>query len=139
MIVIAGAGCLVLKTILQFQLRVWCKTIGCSDVDPAEVLAPANIMAVAIIDIAEELLVPTNRAKELRGKFVFRFDVIRECVCVSHSRHFEAGFVELGPKLQMTPGKTEVLHKDKFAIIIDVTSRRQRRFRLAPKVWAFAR
>src|SRR5438094_1551183 len=102
MIVIAGAGCLVLKTILQFQLRVWCKTIGCSDVDPAEVLAPANIMAVAIIDIAEELLVPTNRAKELRGKFVFRFDVIRVCVCVSYSRYLDARFVKRDPYLRMS-------------------------------------
>src|SRR6266480_5149407 len=139
MIVIAGASCLVLKTILQFQLRVWCKTIGCGDVDPPEVLTPANIMAVAIIDIAKKLLVPTKRAKELRGKFVFRFDVISECVCVSYSRYLEARFVKLDPYLQMAPCKTGILPKNELTIIIDITSRRQRGFRLLPKIWALTR
>src|SRR5436305_7954674 len=139
MIVIAGAGCLVLKTILQFQLRVWCKTIGCSDVDPTEVLTPANIMAVAIIDIAEELLVPTKRAKELRSKFVFRFHVISECVCVSYSRYLESRFVKLDPYLQMAPCKTGILPKNKLTIIIDITSRRQRWFRLLSYIWAISR
>src|SRR2546422_9629408 len=99
MIVIARAGGFVLKTVLQFQLRVWRETIGCGNVDPAEVWTPANVMAVAITDRAEELLVPANRAKELRGKFVFRFDIISECICVSHARYFEARFINLGPHL----------------------------------------
>src|SRR6266403_2478922 len=38
----------------------------------------------------------------------------------------------------MPPGKTDVLPKNEFAIIINVTPRRQRRCGLAPKIWAFA-
>src|SRR6266480_7257824 len=139
MIVIAGASCLVLKTILQFQLRVWCKTIGCSDVDPAEVFSPANVLAVAITDIAEELLVPTKRAKELRSKFVFRFDVVGKGICISNPRHFKPRFVKLDPYLQMAPCKTGILPKNELTIIIDITSRRQRGFRLLPKIWALTR
>src|SRR6266513_4909953 len=102
------------------------EAIGRSDVDPAQIFTPANVMPVAITDGAEELLVPPKRAKKLRGKFVFGFDIISECICVSYSRHFKARFIELRPNLQMTPGEAGILSEDKFSIIVDVASGRQR-------------
>jgi hypothetical protein len=42
---------------------MWCETIGCSNVDPAEVWTPVNVMAEAIVDRAKELLIPPNRAE----------------------------------------------------------------------------
>src|SRR6266567_696834 len=125
MIVIARAGGFMLKTILQLQLRVWRETIGCGDVDPAEVLTPLNVMAVAITDRAEELLVPPERAKKLRGKFVFRFDIISECICVSHVRHFEARFIKLGPYLKITPGEAGIRPKNNSPEIVNTGPGRQ--------------
>src|SRR5438045_9646871 len=133
MIVSVSAAGFMLKTILQLLLRVGREAIGRSNVDPAQIFTPANVMPVAITDGAEELLVPPKRAKQLRGKFVFGFHIISECICVSHSCHFKARFIELRPDLQMTPGKAGILPKDKFTIIIDVTSWRQRGCAFAPK------
>src|SRR5881397_4407845 len=64
-----------------------------------------NVMAVAITDGPEELLIPAKRAEDLRREFVFGFDVIGERICVSHTRYFKACFIELGPHLQMMPGE----------------------------------
>ena len=137
-IVLTFACCLVLKIILEFYLYVWREAIRCGDVDSAKVWTPLNIMAVAITDRAEELLVPANRAKELRRKLIFCFDVVSECICVANVRNFEARFIKFGPDLQMMPGETGVLPKNKFAIIIDVASGWQRRFGFAPEIRAFA-
>src|SRR5262249_50931488 len=95
-----------------------------------------NIMTVAIADGAEELLVPANSAKELRRKFVFRFDVVSECIGVSHSRHLKTGFIKFDPHLQMMPRETGILPQNKFAIVIDVVAGRQRGFGFPSKIWA---
>ncbi len=138
MIVLTFACCFVLIIILEFYLSVWREAIRCGDVDSAEVLTPLNIMTVAITDRAEELLVPANRAKELRRKFIFCFDVVSECICVANVRNLEARFIKFGPDLQMMPGETGILPKNKFAIIIDVAPGWQRGFGFAPEIWALA-
>src|SRR5215472_10561211 len=95
-------------------------------------------MAEAIIERAEDLLIPANRTKELRRKLIFCFDVVSERICVANIRNLEPRFIKFGPQLQMMPGEAGVLSKNKFAIVIDVTSRWQRRFGFAPKIWALA-
>src|ERR1700747_3523419 len=114
------------------------KAIRYGDVDSAEIWTPLNIMAVAITDRAKQLLVPANGAKELRRELIFCFDVVSECICVANVRNFEPRFVKFDPHLQMMPGETGILPKNKFAIIIDVAARRQRGFGFAPKIRAFA-
>ena len=134
MIVLTFACGVVLIVILEFYLRVWREAIRCGDVDSAEVSTPLNIMAVAITDCAEELLVPAKRAKELRRKLIFCFDVVSERICVANMRNLEARFIKFDPHLQMTPGKAGVLPKNELAIIVDVASWRQRGFGFPPKV-----
>ena len=115
---------------------MWREAIRCGDVDSAEVWTPLNIMAVAIVDRAEELLVPAKRAKELRRKLIFCFDVVSECIRVANVRNLEPRFINFGPHLQIMPGETGILPKNKFAIIIEVASGRQCGFGFAPKIWA---
>src|SRR2546430_14846902 len=117
---------------------MWREAISYGDVDPAEVFTPMNVMAVAITDGPEELLIPAKRAEELRREFVFGFDVIGERICVSHTRYFKACFIELCPHLEMMPGEAGILSKNKFSIILDIAPGRQRRFGFAPKIWALA-
>lgn len=62
-IVIARTGRFMLKTILQLQLSMRRKTVGGGDVDPGEVLTPTNVIALAVTNRREELLVPANRAE----------------------------------------------------------------------------
>ena len=95
-------------------------------------------MAEAIIDRAEKLLVPANRAKDLRRKLIFCFNVVSECIRVANIRNLEARFIKFGPHLQMMPGETGILPKNKFAIIIDIASGWQRGLGFAPEIWAFA-
>src|SRR5881398_449310 len=125
MIIVSWAGSFVLKIILQFQLGVLGEAISYGDVDPTEVFTPANVMAVAIIDGPEELLIPAKCAEELRRKFVFGFDIIRKCICVAHTRYFKARFIELRPHLEMMPSEAGILSKNKFSIIVDIPPGRQ--------------
>ena len=92
------------------------------------------IVAVAIIDCREELLVPPKRAKELWRKFVFRFDIISKRIRVSHIGYLKAGFIKLRPDLQMMPGETGILPENKFPIVVNVASGRQGRFGFTPKI-----
>src|SRR5262249_45280498 len=103
-----------------------------------EVFTPVNIMAAAIIDCPEELLIPAKCAEELWRKFVFGFDVISERICVPHARYLKARFVELSPELEMMPGEAGILSKNKLPIIVDIAPGRQCRFGFAPKIWTFA-
>src|SRR4029077_2539716 len=96
------------------------------------------LSAVAIIDCVEYLLVPTNSAKQLRRKFVFRFDVISKRVCIAHVRNLKTHFIKLGPQLQVMPCEADILSKDKLSIVVDVPTGRQRRFRFTPKIRTLA-
>src|SRR5205823_5840605 len=87
----------VLKAILEFQLSMRRETIAECRVDPAQILGPTNITAHAVAYVAEELLVPTKRAKELRCEFVFCLKIVSECVRVAYSRNLEARFVKFRP------------------------------------------
>src|SRR5205809_7317600 len=87
----------VLKAILEFQLSMRRETIAERRVDPAQILGPANMTSRAIGYVAEELLVPTKRAKELRCEFIFRLNIVSECVRVAYSRNLKAGFVKFRP------------------------------------------
>src|SRR5947207_14343925 len=101
-----------LKTVLQFYLGVSREAISRRDVDSFEVRTPVLVTTEAIADCAEQLLVPANRAKELRRKLVFCFDIISECVRISHVWHLEPRFVTLRPNLQMMPLEADVLSKN---------------------------
>src|SRR5881392_2211968 len=96
-VLILRAGGLLLKAILQLQLDMRCKTVACCHVDPPEILAPANLTTRAVGDVAEELLIPTERAEELRREFVFRLKIVSECIRIAHPRDFEARFVKFRP------------------------------------------
>jgi len=71
-IVVAWTSGFLLKAILQLQLDMRCKAVAGCHVDPPEILAPANLTTCVVGDVAEELLIPTERAEELRREFVFR-------------------------------------------------------------------
>ena len=96
------------------------------------------VTADAITDRVEELLVPAERAKQLRRKFVFGFDVISERVRISHIRDFKTRFIKLGPQLQVMPCEADVLSKNKLSIVTDVPTWRQRRFCFTSKIWTLA-
>src|SRR5262245_12154305 len=98
-----------LVTVLQFYLCVCGEAIGSGNVDPAKVWTPVFFTAMAIIDFAEYLLVPTDSTKELRRKLVFGFNVIGKRVRVSHVRNLKTSFVKLCPQLQVMPCETDVL------------------------------
>src|ERR1043166_3331570 len=127
-----------LKTVLQFYLRVSRETISRGDVDSFKVRTPVLVTTEAVADSIEQLLVPANRAKELRRKLVFCFDVISERVHISHVWHLESRLVQLCPNLQMMPRETGVLSKDEFPVIADIVPGRQCRFGFAPKIWSLA-
>ena len=113
-----------LKTVLQFYLRVRREAICRRDVDSFEIWTPMLVTAEAITDCVKELLVPAKRAKKLRRKFVFGFDVISERVRISHIRDFKTRFIKLSPQLQVMPREADVLSKNKFSIVADVAPRR---------------
>jgi len=96
-IVVVRTGGFPLKAILQLQLGMRCKTVACCRVDPPEILAPANLPTRAVGDVAEELLIPTERAEELRREFVFRLKIVSECIRVAHPRDFELRLVKFRP------------------------------------------
>src|SRR5947207_8017992 len=96
-IVVAWTGGFLLKAILKLQLGMRCKTVACCHVDPPEILAPANLTTCAVGDVAEELLIPTERAEELRREFVFCLKIVSECIRIAHPRDFEARFVKFRP------------------------------------------
>jgi hypothetical protein len=108
-IVVAWTGGFLLKAILQFQLGIRCKTVAGCDVNPTQILAPAGVITFAVGDIAEELLVPTERAKELRGEFIFCFKIVSKCIRIANAGNFEARSYKLRPQLQEMPGKRYVL------------------------------
>src|ERR1041385_5972537 len=122
-----------LKTVLQFYLRVSRKAINRRDVDSFEVWTPVFVTPETVADCVEQLVVPANRAKELRRELVFGFDIISEGVHISHIWHLKPRLVKLRPNLQMMPCETGVLSKDKFPVIVDIVPGRSRRFGLAPK------
>src|SRR5690242_5689231 len=96
------------------------------------------VASEAIVDGVKELLVPTKRARKLRHKFIFCFNIIRPSVRVSDIRNFEASLINFSPQLQMMQCKTDVLSKDEFPVIIEITSGRQRCFGFTSKIWTFA-
>ena len=109
-----------LKTVLQFYLGVSREAISRRDVDSFEVWTPVLVTTQAVADCAEQLLVPANRAKELRRKLVLCFDVVSKGVRISHVWHLEARFVKLRPNLQMMPRETGVLPNDEFPVVVDI-------------------
>src|SRR5438046_4515400 len=96
-IIIVRTGGFLLKAILQLQLDMRSKAVACCQVDPPEILAPANLTTYAVGDVAEELLIPTERAEELRREFVFCLKIVSECIRIAHPRDFEARFVKFRP------------------------------------------
>src|ERR1041385_4483400 len=112
--------------------------VGSSDVNSHKIRAPIFANAVAIVDFVKYLLVPTNSAKELRSKFVFRFDIISECVRVTHGRDLKTSFVKLRPQLQVMPCEADVLSQNKFAVVPDIPARRQGRLCFTSEIRALA-
>src|SRR5262245_59779266 len=96
-----------------------------SDVDSFKIRTPTLGTADAITDFVEDLLVPADRAKQLRRKFIFGFNVIREGISVSHIRDFKTRFIEFGPKLQVMPCEADVLSENEFSVVADVPTGRQ--------------
>src|ERR1700737_4944671 len=139
MIVVAWTGSFLLKSVLQVELRVRCKTIAARDINTPNIKAPGNSSSISIGHIAKELLVPANRAEKLRSEFVFRFEIISKCVGVADARDFEARFVKFGPELQVMPGEADVLAQNALVVIPDITAIRQRPHRFGPEIRSIAR
>src|ERR1700719_2157408 len=119
---VARAIHFVLKAILQLKLRMRGETIAGGDVRAPEVVSPRRGPAIAVRDVAEELLVPARGGEKLRREFVFRLEVISERVGIGESGNFEARLEEFRPQLQVMPGKTDVLPEQTFVVIADVAT-----------------
>ena len=78
---------------------------------------------ILVADGAEELLVPTQRAEELRSDFVFRLEVIGKGVGIADVGDFKARFEKFRPQLEMMPGEGNVLRQDQLAIVADACDR----------------
>ena len=139
MIVVAWTGSFLLKTVLQLELRVRCEAIAGRDINTPNIIAPGNTSSISVGHIAEELLVPADRAEKLRSEFVFRFEIINKCVGVADARDFETRFVKFGPELQVMPGEADILAQNAFVVIADITAIRQRPHRFGPEIRAIAR
>src|SRR5437762_5037960 len=83
---IAQAILFVLEAVLQLELSMRGKAIARRYVRAPEITAPRRGAAVTIGHVAKELLVPAHGAEELRGEFVFRFDVIGERIRIRETR-----------------------------------------------------
>src|SRR2546423_5260210 len=114
------------EAILDFQLEIVGEAIAERSVHAADIVAPLRA-ALFIADGAEQLLVPAQRAEELRCDFVFRFEVIGEGVGVANARHLEARFEKFRPQLEVMPGERNILRQDQLAIIANVAARRKTR------------
>src|SRR3954453_5268978 len=99
-----------------------------------DIVAPGRRSSVNVRNVAEELLVPANRAEQLRGKLVFRLQVIREGVGVAESRDFEPRFKRFRPELPVMPGEADVLGHEALVVIANVGSEGQGWPRLGAKV-----
>ena len=97
MVVIARASGFLLKTVLQLQLSMRRKTVGSRNVDPRQVLTPSNTATLSVIYAVKELLVPAERTEELRGEFIFRLNIVCECVGVADRRNLETRLVKFRP------------------------------------------
>ena len=77
---------------------------------------------ILVADRAEELLVPAQRAEELRSDFVFRLEVVGESVGIADAGHLEARFVKLRPQLEVMPGEGDILRQNELAIVADAAA-----------------
>src|SRR3979411_1323793 len=91
----------VLKAVLQFQLRVRGEAVAERGIDAPKIVPPAGASAKAIRNNGKELLIPAQRAKELRGELVFSLEIVGKGIGVTHARNLETDLVKLSPQLQM--------------------------------------
>ena len=84
---------LVAETVLHFGLQEIGEPVAECSVNAPNIIAPGTITRA---NVAVELFVPSQRAEELRGDFVFRFDVIRERIGVTDGRNLKARFENFG-------------------------------------------
>src|SRR5438045_6117889 len=84
-------------------------------------------MFIVFTDCAEDLLIPTECGKELRGDLVFCFKIIGKGVRVANAWHLKTRFISFGPELKMMPGEGEILGENNFPIVTDATAGRQRK------------
>src|SRR5437868_5495231 len=124
----------VLKAVLQLQLDVGGEPVASGHVGPPDVPAPRRCSAVNVGDVAEELLVPADRAEKLRGKLVFHLEVISERVGVGEPGYLESRLKEFRPELPMVPGEPDVLAEQALMIIADIMSERQSWHSLRPEI-----
>jgi hypothetical protein len=101
------------------------KSIPDGHVNTPKIIAPPSASSGNIRNGIEKLLVPAQGAEELRGEFVFSFNVIGERVGVADPRNLKANLVKLRPKLKMVIGITDILANKKLMIIADVFSGRE--------------
>src|SRR5438045_2488081 len=127
-----------LIAVLHFELHVRRKTVAGGQLYAPEVGAPLQIATSAIVDVAEELLVPAKRAEPLRREFVFCLEIICKRVGIARARNFKTRLVKFRPQLQMAKRIADVLAEHELAIIISVAPDGQRRLSFAPEISAIA-
>ena len=115
----------VTEAILRFQLQVIGKTITEDGVDARDVNAPWDGV-ILNGNRAVELLVPTERGKELRSDLIFRLNVVGKRVGIPDIRHLKARFEDFRPQLETMPGKADILAEEELPIVADAASRGQR-------------
>src|SRR3982074_3029193 len=112
------------EAVLDFGLQIIGEAITDRGVDAPNVVAPLRAL-ISVTHIAEDLLVPTQRAKNLGREFVFRLQIVSERVGIADSRHFESRFGKFRPKLPMMPCKRNVLSEKELTVIAYVAAGRK--------------
>jgi len=128
----------VLEAVLQLELSVGGEPVAGGDVRAPEIVSPRRGAAGTVRHVAEELLVPAHGAEELRREFVFRLQVIGECIGIGETWNLKARLEKFRPQLPVVPGKADILREDAFVVIADVTAERQGRRRFLPEIGTVA-
>src|SRR5665213_1567622 len=78
------AGAAGLQTVLQLKFAVRGEAVAGTEIDSPRVFPPSHGGAVAITDLAVELLVPAHGPEKLRGEFIFCLEIIGERPRIAH-------------------------------------------------------
>lgn len=88
---------LITEAILDLGLKMTRKAEAERTINSPDVAIPGNLGAGAIGDLGKELLVPAQGSEQLRGDFVFGFDVIGKGIGIADIWDFKAREEKFGP------------------------------------------
>src|ERR1700736_3109720 len=97
------------ETVLQFDLEVIGESVAKGSIHPRCIIVPTYAPAVAVVNRAEQLLIPAKTSKQLWSNLVFRFHVIGNTVSIADLRNLKARLKSFGPNLPVMPLETDIL------------------------------